>query len=233
MGKQLYFVFLLLSSLMFSCGKDAKNTDEIDSTKVEQTTNLTAPNGNRTFQLGKVKGYRIQVHTTLKREEALKYKAIFQNHFPDMPSYLVYEDPVYKVRVGDYLSKGEAKDFAVYVNKVNDLYGSFVVKCMVNAIIQPSKRDTTSNIVGSDSVQQINWADSSGKKILGAPTEEVLTKEDIAAERKMQQEDKEAEKATPTSTDKVETPKKADAPKVEKNTKFKSATTAKDTTKKK
>jgi len=230
--KHLYFIlsFLYIFTLA-SCGEDKQAGSESDSTKVMPTTNVgVTPNGTRTFQLGKVKGYRIQVYTTLNREEALKYKGIFQKNFPDVPNYLVYEDPVYKVRVGDYLSKGEAKDFAVFVNKVKDLYGSFVVKCMVNAIIKPNQ-DTVISISDADSVQQVTWVDSTGKGI-ALPTEEVLTKEDAAAERKMQQEDKEEEK-TPAKEEKIEPAKKTEPAKVEKNTKFVKGGAAKDSVKKK
>jgi hypothetical protein len=230
--KHLYFIFLLLYIFtLVSCGDEKQAGSESDSTKVTQTTNVGVPtNGTRTFQLGKVKGYRIQVYTTLNREEALKYKAIFQKNFPDVPNYLVYEDPVYKVRIGDYLSKGEAKDFAVFVNKVKDLYGSFVVKCMINAIIKPNQ-DTVISITNTDSVGQVSWVDSTGKTI-ALPTEEVLTKEDVAAERKMQQEDKEEEKM-PAKDEKVEPVKKTEPLKVEKNTKFVKGGAAKDSVKKK
>lgn len=224
---------------MLNCGSDKNGNGEDDSSKIEHTNHfVTAPNGNRTFQLGKVKGYRIQVYTTLSREEALKYKAIFQKSFPDTPNYLVYEEPVYKVRIGDYLSKGEAKDFAVFVNKVKDLYGSFVVKCMVNAII-PKNKDSIMSITNTDSIEQVIWVDSTGKG-LGLPEEEILTKEGAAAERKMQEEDKLEEKVAPKEEkiekkvapkeEKVE--KKVELPKVEKITKPK-PTSPKDSVKRK
>ena len=60
---------------------------------------------------GGVDGYRIQVFFNSgrsAREEALRVKADFLSEFPDIPVYIVYQSPFYKVRVGDFRSKYEA-----------------------------------------------------------------------------------------------------------------------------
>ncbi len=60
---------------------------------------------------GGIDGYRIQVFFNSgrnAREEALRIKADFLSDFPDIPVYIVYQSPFYKVRVGDFRNKYEA-----------------------------------------------------------------------------------------------------------------------------
>ncbi len=60
---------------------------------------------------GGIDGYRIQIFFNSgrkAREEALKAKANFLSRFPNIPAYVVYRAPFYKVRVGDFRSKNEA-----------------------------------------------------------------------------------------------------------------------------
>ncbi len=60
---------------------------------------------------GGIDGYRIQIFFNSgrkAREEALKTKADFLSGHPDIPVYIVYHAPFYKVRVGNFRSKDEA-----------------------------------------------------------------------------------------------------------------------------
>ena len=60
---------------------------------------------------GGIDGYRIQVFFNSgrdAREEAIRVKAGFLSEFQDIPVYIVYQSPFYKVRVGDFRTKYEA-----------------------------------------------------------------------------------------------------------------------------
>ncbi len=60
---------------------------------------------------GGIDGYRIQVFFNSgrdAREEAIRLKATFLSEHPDLPVYIVYHSPFYKVRIGDFRSKYEA-----------------------------------------------------------------------------------------------------------------------------
>lgn len=193
-----FYAFLIpFIILSFSCNSPQKN--EKTNLQTENNDNAIVPvsdnKGAKKYRIGKVKGYRLQIYTTLDRAAALKYKAFFQGSFPDVAAYLVYEEPVYKVRVGDYLSKGEAKNFIHTLNQIKDLSGSFAIKCMVNYII-PENKDSLSNHKTNTEVPiEVTWVDSSRQSI-DLITEEIMTKEDIERERKLQMEDKEEEKGT-------------------------------------
>ncbi|WP_165958115.1 SPOR domain-containing protein [Segetibacter sp. 3557_3] len=59
---------------------------------------------------GKIRGYRIQVINTSKREEANTVKAEMLRRFPDEKTYLLYQAPHFRVRVGNFLKQRDAAD---------------------------------------------------------------------------------------------------------------------------
>lgn len=71
-------------------------------------------------------GYRIQISYTDVRDEVYKSKAAMYRQFPDLASYVEYEQPSYKLRIGDFKTRLEA---TYYLQKVITLYpGAFIVK---------------------------------------------------------------------------------------------------------
>lgn len=54
-------------------------------------------------------GFRIQIYSGNNKEEANKVKAEFYTKFPNMRCYLTYQQPYYKLRVGDYENQESAK----------------------------------------------------------------------------------------------------------------------------
>ncbi len=71
-------------------------------------------------------GYRIQIMYTDVRDEVYKSKGAMYKDFPDLASYVEYEQPYYKLRLGDFHSRLEA---TYYLQQVIVLYpGAFIVK---------------------------------------------------------------------------------------------------------
>jgi hypothetical protein len=60
---------------------------------------------------GLFKGYRIQLISTVSRDDANKRKAEFLRFFPDQKAYLTYTPPAFKVRVGNFLKQEDAEKF--------------------------------------------------------------------------------------------------------------------------
>lgn len=57
----------------------------------------------------KVSGYRIQIFASSNnRWEAVKARSEFLKKYPEEKSYLIYQAPNYKVRIGDYIERLEA-----------------------------------------------------------------------------------------------------------------------------
>jgi len=64
-----------------------------DSTVVLDTTQL---------------GFRIQLYSTASIDEAMNMKTNFEARFPQDSIYIVYDPPVYKVRLGDFPTRYDA-----------------------------------------------------------------------------------------------------------------------------
>ena len=83
-------------------------------------------NINREFE----EGYRIQVLLANSRSEVTDLKKQFYRDFPELRSYIIYEQPYYKLRLGDFTSRIEA---LTYLDRIIAVYQSaHVVKDQIN-----------------------------------------------------------------------------------------------------
>ncbi len=60
---------------------------------------------------GRYKGFRIQVLSTNKRDDAFNTKSILLANFPDQKSYVLFQSPNFKVRLGNFLKSEDAENF--------------------------------------------------------------------------------------------------------------------------
>ena len=71
-------------------------------------------------------GYRVQIYFGPNRTKANEVKTDFLQLFPNTGAYLVYQQPNFKIRVGDYRSRLEALKF---LKEIQSLYSAaFIVK---------------------------------------------------------------------------------------------------------
>ena len=61
-------------------------------------------------QQATIKGYRIQLFIGAERLGALDTKSELQKNFPEAQVYIIYQQPYFKVRVGDYRTQAEAQE---------------------------------------------------------------------------------------------------------------------------
>ena len=54
-------------------------------------------------------GYRVQIYNGSNRAAAFNAQAKFNKEFPEMRTYIVYREPNFKVRAGDFRSRIEAE----------------------------------------------------------------------------------------------------------------------------
>lgn len=85
---------------------------------------------NRHVALNQVKrtmpGYRVQIYFGPQRAKANEVKTDFLKIFPKTGAYLIYQQPNFKIRVGDFKTRLEAMKF---LKEIQPLYGtSFLVK---------------------------------------------------------------------------------------------------------
>ncbi len=70
----------------------------------------------------RMQGWRIQAANTQNRDEANTVKAEMLRRFPDLKSYLLYQSPNFRVRVGDFITQKDA----------------FKIRKMISALIEVS-----------------------------------------------------------------------------------------------
>jgi hypothetical protein len=109
----LIFLFVLISA---ACpGQKTITVAENDSTliivKDQRLDGLTARQKQENLEKQSMPGYRVQIYFGSSRQKASEIKLEFGVRYPDIPAYLTYQQPNYKVRVGDYRSRFEARKF--------------------------------------------------------------------------------------------------------------------------
>jgi len=108
-----WYIFLLI--LLFSVTSYAADTIiVIKDSRMDLLTQKQASINKRSSMMtsaGQYKGYRIQVLSTNRREEAFRVKADLMAAFADEKSYIIFQSPNFKVRIGNFLKRSEAESF--------------------------------------------------------------------------------------------------------------------------
>ncbi len=115
----LFLTFICLNGFVI-----AQNQNVVPSSE-EMTSDLV----ERHKRLGLLKqttpGYRIQLYFGSERSKAAEIKTDFSNNFSNTPAYLIYQQPNFKIRVGDFKTRMEA--FA-FLESIKEFYTtSFIV----------------------------------------------------------------------------------------------------------
>ncbi|MEO8171964.1 MAG: SPOR domain-containing protein [Sediminibacterium sp.] len=100
----------------------------IKQLQANQRSALMTPNGL-------YKGFRIQVISTNKRDEATFVQADLQLKYPEEKIYLSYQSPSYKVRIGNFLKKADAEKLKTELNKIFP-NGVYIVEDAVEYILK-------------------------------------------------------------------------------------------------
>ena len=126
--KRLLFIAFIFGSI----GATAQNwvvDSNADSTLVivkEDNFDQVVQKQKRDNQLHQtMPGYRVQIYFGVNRPKASEVKLDFASRFPETAAYLTYQQPNYKVRIGDFKTRYEALQF---LQKIEGLYPTtFVV----------------------------------------------------------------------------------------------------------
>ncbi len=87
---------------------------------------------------GRVKGYRIQVINTSNRDEANQVKAEMLRRFPEEKSYMLYQAPNFRVRLGNFLKQ---KDADMLKKLISNLYPQRFIYVVPDVIEYTFKED--------------------------------------------------------------------------------------------
>ena len=66
---------------------------------------------------GQYKGFRIQVVSTINRDNASMIKTDLMNKFPEHKTYILFQSPNFKVRIGNFIKREEAEKLRKQLNK--------------------------------------------------------------------------------------------------------------------
>jgi hypothetical protein len=62
-----------------------------------------------------IHGYRIQIYFGGTRQKASEIKLDFSGKYPEIPAYVTYQQPNFKVRIGDYRNRFDAQKFLMEI----------------------------------------------------------------------------------------------------------------------
>ncbi|WP_460914380.1 SPOR domain-containing protein [Spirosoma areae] len=114
-----------------------KSTAPVEALHINRRLDLvldTIANQNRSIRYAP--GYRVQVYVGTQRQEADAAKLLISQNFPELNPYLSYNQPTYKLKVGDFMRRIDAER---YYTSIRRLIGS--------AQLQPDKVDIRRSVL--------------------------------------------------------------------------------------
>lgn len=90
--------------------------------------------------VGKIRGFRVQIYNGNDRKKANQVKLEFMKSFPGVRSYMIYNNPQFRVRVGDFKTRGEA---AILFKKASEKFNPTMIVPDVINYAEPRKPQTT------------------------------------------------------------------------------------------
>jgi hypothetical protein len=79
----------------------------------------------------RIQGFRIQAANTQNRDEANAVKAELLRRFPDEKSYLLYQAPNFRVRIGNFLTQKDAFQLRKMISALYPNKGIYIVRDII------------------------------------------------------------------------------------------------------
>lgn len=140
MSKWILLAFLFISLNVFSQSPifNSLNNNQLGWGKFTLTTNVPSDNIiskhiNINQKAKGMPGYRIQVFFASGKEaknQALKIKNEIRNLYPQHEAYIIYEEPFFKLRIGDFRTKIEAYKLFKKIQESNP--SAFIVEDLIS-----------------------------------------------------------------------------------------------------
>ncbi len=132
---------LLLAMFFLASAAFAQTRGEVEVIKDPRIDSLVAhrllaaksPSG----KTGDNFGYRVQFFISSNRNEIYAKQATFNQMYPDLRTYIIYQEPNYKIKAGDFRTRLEAQKL------MRDLRPEFPTLFLVSEKINSPKLDTS------------------------------------------------------------------------------------------
>ncbi|HMZ45913.1 MAG TPA: SPOR domain-containing protein [Chitinophagaceae bacterium] len=137
---KVFWLFILL----FCCGQFLYASDTIIVHKDSRLDILTQKQiiiNKRSSMLtstGQYKGFRLQIISTREREKAFNIKAELLTKYPEEKSYVLFQSPYFRVRIGNFVKREDAEKFRKILNKTYK-NGVFIVEDVIDYIPPPDE----------------------------------------------------------------------------------------------
>jgi hypothetical protein len=123
-----FLIFFFLFSTVFS-----QNESQVRIIQDDRIDTLLQRHIELNEQLPQIEGWRINIFFeagNYSKRMAIEAKSNFVKKYADIPCYLIFQEPYYKVRVGDYRTKMEAEKFLHQIEY--DYPNAFVIQDEIN-----------------------------------------------------------------------------------------------------
>jgi len=142
--KYLFILLFLIGGFLSNAQSASNALDTMSNVKINADPRLALV-VNKPVQrpfVGRVKGYRVQIYNGNDRKEANDIKIKFMKAYPGVRSYLVYNNPQFRIRVGDFKGRREA---AQLQRQLSGIFNPcMIVPDVINyATPRPKTTDTT------------------------------------------------------------------------------------------
>jgi cell division septation protein DedD len=97
-----------------------------------------------------IEGFRVQIYAGNSRQQAMQIRTEVVGAYTDYAAYLIYKQPTFRVRVGDFKTRFEAQKL---LNELKAQYpSSFIVpdEVLVNPVLAPKQPETTEDAERKD-----------------------------------------------------------------------------------
>lgn len=126
------YLFLSLICFPLLASAQVGNIEIIQDPKLNQIIEKRiAVNKSQTT----MKGYRIQVYQGEQRTEAYNRQAKINSQYKQLPTYVTYQAPDFRVRVGDFKTLREAQRYQQAMLKLFE--GAFIIEENINPVKLP------------------------------------------------------------------------------------------------
>lgn len=128
--KSALFVFFLFSLSWQGASNAQKVTDTLPGKNIVIVQDsliklLVQQNIINNEQKKTIPGFRVQIISSTNRKSVLELKMQFEQLHPDVKAYFLYQQPYFKLRVGDFQTRINASQFLQIVLK--DFDSAFIV----------------------------------------------------------------------------------------------------------
>ncbi len=113
--KHLILTFFSLYSFLLFSQNTIKISEGITLNSNTDFANLIDLHKQKNENTDEIPGYRIQIISDNNRAKVYEKKAKVYQQFSEFKSYLKYEQPYYKLRIGDFKTRLEARSYLARV----------------------------------------------------------------------------------------------------------------------